>query len=311
MLSLNDNHQWFSRDFAFGCLLSHCLHGKRMTSIIIWGPGPCWTALRFAISHKLGFQGMIMLSSPLAAGEEWYLIIRQMHSVLAGRLPSPTDIFLSPNHLHRPMCKWCRKGISKISPWSRGRMRCSWILDTASMFCISQLNITRYCRRSILFRSQKISQQLFTEMSRIVFYIFTYLYLYLIHIKSSIHIYYILFKTMCNIFTKIIYINIYSYIYVYFIYLKPSARGTDLTQIGILWLQCGYERYLRHCFMVAWHLLWPCRRETTSVLLSGNFMYLNKLVGMVTWCGLLAHGSGPELDLHLSHGSWHDRKRQS
>lgn len=46
-----------------------------------------------------------MLSSPLAAGQEWHRIIRQMHNVLAELPPSPTDSFLSPNHLQRPRCR--------------------------------------------------------------------------------------------------------------------------------------------------------------------------------------------------------------
>lgn len=99
--------------FCFWLLVFSLFAWQKMTSIIIWGPCPRWTALRFAISHKLSFQGMIMLSSPLAAGEEWYLIIRQMHKVLEELLPPPTDSFLSPNHLQRPKC---RNGAGKEPP---------------------------------------------------------------------------------------------------------------------------------------------------------------------------------------------------
>lgn len=75
-----------------------------------------------------------MLSSPLAAGQEWYLIIRQMHSVLAELLPSPTEFFVTKSLAQTEVKEWCGRGTPKISPWSRGRTGCSWKLHQYSIF---------------------------------------------------------------------------------------------------------------------------------------------------------------------------------
>lgn len=75
-----------------------------------------------------------MLSVPHAAGEEWFLVCRQMQDVLAELLPSPTDSFSSPDHLQRPRYRNERRGTSKVCPWSRGRMGCDWTLHQFSAF---------------------------------------------------------------------------------------------------------------------------------------------------------------------------------
>lgn len=75
-----------------------------------------------------------MISASHAAGGQCFPVCRQMHDVLAELLPSPTDSFQSPDHLQRPRYRDERRGTSKVSPWSRGRMGCDLTLRWFSAF---------------------------------------------------------------------------------------------------------------------------------------------------------------------------------
>jgi len=70
-----------------------------------------------------------VLSAPHAAGEEWFLVCRQIHNVLQSCFPLPLT-----DHLQRPRYRNERRGTSKVFPWSRGRMGYDWTLNQLLVF---------------------------------------------------------------------------------------------------------------------------------------------------------------------------------